>query len=193
MTQPALFAVEDGGHARVADGAFVMSSARAGDDSELAFERAALKRGWRVCSPRGIAEEFDYIVKRKGGRPVVVQVKRAAMQHNKESNYNIRCCKTRGPRASAGVSARRVPYEAEAFDVLAAHLPDLDKFVFFTLGEINGRTSVGYTPPDRRQNQRQQRAVAARNPDNWELLDDVAESLTLSGPTPANVLPPSPY
>ena len=178
MTQPILFAMEDDERSLVTEGAFVMSSARAGDDSELAFERAALQRGWRVCAPKGAAEEFDYIVKRRGGRPVVVQVKRAAMQHSKESNYNIRCCKTRGPRASAGVSARRIPYEVGAFDVLAAHLPDLDKFVFFTLGEINGRTSVGYTPPDRRQNRRQQRAVAARDPDNWELIDAIAESST---------------
>jgi hypothetical protein len=63
--------------------------------------------------------------------------------------------------------------------VLAAYLPDLNQFVFWTFDDISNRVSVRYDPNKH------------RKPGNWDLLNDVAESLTNSGHGTANV-PPHP-
>ena len=65
-----------------------------------------------------------------------------------------------------GRGATRRPYERGDFDVLVAYLPDRDALTFWTFDDIRGRQNVRYNPARHRQ------------PGNWEILSQVAESLT---------------
>jgi hypothetical protein len=102
---------------------------------------------------------------RAGVRPIAVQVKTATLDRGA---YHVSV-----KRATGGLKAR--PYEIHDFDVLAAYLPDLNQFVFWTFDDISSRVSVRYDPNKH------------RKPGNWDLLNDVAESLTNSGHRTANV------
>jgi hypothetical protein len=158
------FALEDGEHSPVTQG-LSLSKNQLGDDSELAFELHAVRRGWTVATPRASAQDFDAIVKRPNYRPIVVQVKRAWATPT--GGYSVPCCRRR-PNG-------RVSYSKDAFDVLAAHLPDSDQFVFFTRTEIGDSGKLSFLPASNRKNARRSDAtVADRLPDNWELLDQVA-------------------
>lgn len=150
--------------------------------SEIAFSLEATSRGWDVCTPLAGTDDYDCIVKRYNTRPIVVQVKRATLLQSE----TWRMFKVTGCPASR-------PYSEMAYDVLAAHLAEVDKWVFFTRQEMGDRTKTTYTLPEDRKLSTKSSALAPRDPDNWDLLHDVAESLTLSGSTPTNVLPPSAY
>jgi hypothetical protein len=180
VTQPVLFAVEDGEHSLVSFG----GSPQCGNDfdrgglSEIAFEMEAIRRGWLVAAARGSGRDFDYIVKRPHlARPVSVQVKYARWTKNTRGcwHYAIKCRRRLGA------------YSASAFDILAAHLGASGKWVFYTRQEIGNRTGTTYLPPESRKTSVSRAAPAARNPDNWELLDQVAspdsqESLGIGQP-----------
>ncbi len=177
MIEVPTFALEDGEHSAVTEG-LALSKNQLGDVSELAFELHAIRRGWTVATPRGSAQDFDAILKRPNLRPIVVQVKRAWA--SPKNGYSVPCCRRR--------PTGRVSYSTDAFDVLAAHLPDTDQFVFFTRGEIGGVGKLSFLPaPSRKNSRRSDATVADRDPDNWELLDQVAamysqESLPLGQP-----------
>ena len=185
MTQPVLFAVEDGEHSAVTRGAAPeFSSKRKGKISEAAFALQAIIRGWDVVNPNGDPDDYDTILKRPSTRPILVQVKRA-MRSVQDNCYRINASRSGGPD-----SKRRILYSHTAFDVLAAHLADVDRWVFYTRAELGNRTQTTYKLPTDRRQVVQRRAPDARDPDNWELLDQVAamysqESLT---PKTADVL-----
>jgi hypothetical protein len=183
VTQPVLFAVEDGEHSAVTDGAASLSACDKGDISELAFEMEAQKRGWIVASARGKSKDFDAIIKRPHLiRPVSVQVKLAnwapgggGKRSQTPCRYAFHCGRVAGP------------YTATAFDILAVHLADLDKWVFYTRAELGNRRRSSYLPPELRKQAIKFTAPDARDPDNWELLDQVAamysqESLSIGQP-----------
>lgn len=180
MTQSVLFATPDSDITPVTEGAAVellcTPTHVKGRISEMAFMLEATLRGWDVCAPAAGVDDYDFIVKRKSLRPVVVQVKRSTRLILKNSHmYSIRAA-----------NPKRL-YSEEAFDVLANHLPDVDMWVFFTRAELGDRKKTTYTLPKDRKQATKCSAPAAREPDNWSLLDDVAQSLTTSGPTPADV------
>ena len=80
MTQPILFALEDGEHALVTDGAVMghpgkKDPTRKGAIVERLFEIAALERGYEIAVNIGGGKDFDYIVRLPRGRPAVVQIK----------------------------------------------------------------------------------------------------------------------
>jgi hypothetical protein len=166
----ALFAIEDGNHSQVALGGEALSACDKGDISELAFEIAAQKRGWIVASARGKSKDFDAIVKRSHLiRPVTVQVKLAnwaaggsGWKPGGAYRYSFPCGRLSGP------------YAVTAFDVLAVHLADIDKWVFYTRAELGNRRRSSYLPAELRKKAVRSSAPDARNPDNWELLDQVA-------------------
>lgn len=141
-----------------------------GKVSEAAFALQAVMRGWDVIDAGG-APDLDRIIKRPHNRPIAVQIKRAYYDAPR-SLYIVNCSKTRRKQGD------RVTYSAMAFDVLAAHLPDIDKWVFYTRPELGNRQKATYILPEIRKNKTRDAACSPRNPDNWELLDDVAESLT---------------
>ncbi len=157
MTQ-ALFAIQDGIHAPVT-GSAILSACRKGEIAETLFIAGAMVQDWEIFTPFGHAQTADVILTRDGVRPLAVQVKTATLDRGA---YHVSV-----KRATGGQKAR--PYEIHDFDVLAAYLPDRNQFVFWTFEDIRGRISVRYDPNRHRQ------------PGNWELLDDVAKSLTNSG------------
>ena len=167
-----LFTMIDAEHSPVTEGA-VLSSSRKGKISEAAFALAAVLRGWDVIDP-GDIEDFDRIIKRAGCRPITVQVKRA-MMYGADKCYRINTSRSGGKGAKA-----RVLYSQHAFDVLAAHLADVDRWVFYTRAELLDRSQAIYMLPSDRKQTTSLRACAAREPDNWALLDEVAASLCVS-------------
>jgi hypothetical protein len=159
-----LFALEDGIHAPITGGA-VLSACRKGEISESLFIVGAQVHDWEIFTPFGHAQTTDVMLTRAGVRPIAVQVKTATLDRGA---YHVSV-----KRATGGLKAR--PYEIHDFDVLAAYLPDLNQFVFWTFDDISNRVSVRYDPNKH------------RKPGNWDLLNDVAESLTNSGHRTANV------
>ena len=174
MTQPSLFALTDGEHSEVTEGGITVPSNNAflpnrcdkGDFSEEAFDMAARLRGYIVASGRGKGRDLDSIVKRPHLlRPVSVQTKLAQWKKHHRSNswyYQVNC-------AQMGK-----PYSPTAFDILAVHLADTDQFVFYTRVELGNRVGFVYLPEHLRKRKANSGSLSARDPDNWELLDQVA-------------------
>jgi hypothetical protein len=163
-----ILALTDSHAALVTEGASVcMSPHVKGRISEMAFALEATRRGWDVCAPSAGMDDYDFIIKRPQMRPVVVQVKWSTLIIKGNSRgYNIRAA-----------NPKRI-YSGSAFDVLASHLPDVNMWVFFRRAELGERTKTTYTLPMDRRLRIKSHALAPRNPNNWHLLDEVAESLT---------------
>ena len=189
MTQPVLFAVEDGEHSPVTEGAAIEQQAkldgpRKGAIVERLFEIAALERGYEIAVNIGGGKDFDYIIRLPGKRPIVVQIKTGSW-HVDYGYYGIKNATTSGI------------YSALAYDVLAVYLADRNQWIFYSRRELGNRCKTSYKPremrtlPRRSCHGRHGETTADRDPDNWELLDDVAQSPILFGPTPPNVPPPS--
>jgi hypothetical protein len=123
--------------------------------SELLFCAQAGMRGWSVFTPVGHAHTVDVCLVKQGGRPIGVQVKTAGM--NRPGEYHLQT----GRGKNVGLT-KKLPYVKGDFDVLAAWLPDVEEFVFWTLDDLAGRITVRYSPKRH------------RAPGNWELLDMAA-------------------
>jgi hypothetical protein len=159
-----LFALEEGIHAPITGGA-ILSACRKGEIAETLFIAGAMVHDWEIFTPFGHAQTADVMLTRANVRPIAVQVKTGTLDRGA---YHVSV-----KRSTGGQKAR--PYEIHDFDVLAAYLPDRNQFVFWTFDDISNRVSVRYDPNKH------------RKPGNWDLLNDVAVSLTNSGPKTANV------
>ena len=156
MTQPVLFATPDSDMAPATVGAvFELSDSRKGDLAEALFIAGCLRRGHEVFKAFGNDHSSDYVII-CANAPVMAQVKTATI--DERGDYTVSVKRGRG--------ATRRPYERGDFDVLVAYLPDRDALTFWTFDDICGRQNVRYNPARHRQ------------PNNWEVLDQVAESLT---------------
>jgi len=175
VTQAALFAVEDGEHSAVTQGGAIYCPGPAdraerrilGDASEFEFCKQAVMRGWQVRHNGGWEPDYDVIV-RKPGQPILtVQIKRAWRSNpvRSEGSYTVFCRKSGEKNAS---------YSLNAFHVLAAHLADVDAWLFFGRHELGDCRSASYTLPQHRKKKRSARKYADRIHDNWELLEQVA-------------------
>jgi hypothetical protein len=160
--------LEEGISAPITGGA-TLSACRKGEISETLFIAGAMVHDWEIFTPFGHAQTADVMLTRANVRPIAVQVKTATLDRGA---YHVSV-----KRATGGLKAR--PYQEHDFDVLAAYLPDLNQFVFWTFDDISSRLSVRYDPNKH------------RRPGNWELLNEVAISLTNFEPRTANV-PPHP-
>lgn len=145
-------------------------SCEKGTHAELLFCAEAGARGWQVLIPMGHSSTVDVWIFRPPGRPVSVQVKRAYA--DRDGDYGVTLAR--------GYDDRKTYREGD-FDILAAYLPELNDFVLWRFSEINDRKKIRYSPKRHRQ------------PGNWGLLDEVAQTLAIVGHTPTNVLPPSIY
>ena len=164
-----LFALSDSVHAPVTEDAMrVLSPCRKGELAETLFIAGAMVHDWEVFTPFGHAQTADLCLVRPGSRPITVQVKTGTIDRGA---YHVSV-----KRGTRGINSR--PYAVGDFDVLAAYLPDRNQFVLWTFEDICSRVSIRYSPERHRQ------------PSNWELLDDVAQSLTISGGRTADVRPP---
>ena len=170
MTQPLLIATLDSDMAPVTEGAVVgveLSDTTKGTISEKLFEVGALRRGWFVASNTGGGNDFDSVIKRAHMPVCVVVQTRSATPYPKQFGCYQFSLSTCGSL-----------YAPTAFHVLAIHLPDTDEFVFFTRAEMGNRKGSSYTRPEHRKFAPRHTAMASRDPNNWNLLDEVAESLT---------------
>ena len=132
---------------------------KTGDISESIFATQALRRGWWVYTSNGHARPADAIVVRPPMRPISIQIKTATVYPDREDTYGVMVCRGKGPV--------KVSYLKGDFDILAAWLPDVEKFVFWRFDEIAERKKIYYSPRRHRQ------------PDNWDLFETlVADIIT---------------
>lgn len=174
MTQSLLLAAPNTDMAPVTEGAVVgpvnARSAMAerhlrGDIAELLFCIAARERGYGVKWMQGNCKGYDVIIERYGQKPLFVQVK---CSNPKPGNnwYAV----------SNNVGG--VVYAPHAYDALALYMWDRGEWVFYTREDLGNRTATTYTPPEMRRQATGSGSPPARSPNNWHLLDEVAESLT---------------
>lgn len=154
----------------------LLTDKQKGDIAEKAFDLAASLRRYTVCRPNGDVPGFDFIVMHPSGALVVIQVKWATKEGNR---YKI-CNHSSG-----------VLYAANAYEVLAVFLPDLNRWVFYTRAELGNRLKTAFIPAADRQRAAKSSAPDHREMDNWNLIDEVAAAKIISGPTPADVPPHS--
>lgn len=188
MIQPILFALEDGEHSPVTGGATVQhppdmdaqdrcekvaALKRRSQIAEVLFLKKAIELGYEAKWMPGNCKNYDVILERHGMRPMFVQVKHALAQRHRCNSYEIR----------NGTGTNNI-YSPTAYDVLAVYLWDRDEWVLYKRAELGPRSRTTYTPREKRTLTRRSRygahgeTVDDRDPDNWELLDDVAESIT---------------
>lgn len=184
MTQPLLLAVPDSEFAPVPDDAVIADlldeeaqnrrekqaeRIKRSKIAELLFCVKAVGLGYEVKWMQSNCKHYDIILERNGMRPMFVQVKCALMCVIKNTKYYQIFNRVRG-------SVK--PYSSTAYDVLAVYLEDRAEWVLYTRAELGNRMSTTYTPPELRRAPVKGSAPDARDPNNWHLLDEVAESLT---------------
>ena len=135
-----------------------LSACRKGEIAEALFAASAMVMDFEVFTPKGHSQTADLCLVRSGCRPMTVQDKTAYFDGIR-GDYSV----------NLGRGLTKEAYRTGDFDVLAAYLPDLNQFVLWTLEDLKGRKKLRYSPERH------------RKPSNWELLDDVAQSLTISG------------
>ena len=145
------------------------NNSQTGNVHEAAFIYFATDRSWEVYGASvGNDQSADKIVTKPGVKATTVQIKTGTIEAGRKG-YAI--------SVTRGKGGTKRSYAKHDFDVLAVYLPDRKQFAFWTYDQVAGRKTIRYNPD------------IHFAPDNWDLLDNVAESLTASGPTPANVLP----
>ena len=184
MTQPILFAVEDGEYSPVTEGAaewpLSLNRSDKGDVSELAFELEARRRGWIVCTPRGNTRGFDCVVLRPESVPVLVQIK-AGTWIAEKSFYQFN-------NSKAGQI-----YSEAAYDIMAVHLVREDRWVFFSRPEMGNRLYGRYSVSDAENFfPRKHPSLCGAPVDNWDRIDEVASSKIISGAYPPTCPTPQP-
>jgi hypothetical protein len=130
----------------------VLSARDKGAHAELLFCAEAGARGYTIFTPLVGSPKADVCLKMGQGPYVGIQVKRACFNTQADGYYKVH------------TSSRNKKYSTGDFDVLAAYLPDLHEFVFWHLAEVAHYGQISYSP------------VRHRDPNNWELLDALAES-----------------
>jgi len=128
-----------------------MTDCEKGTSAEVRFNIEADGRGWKVYVPLGHAHATDIVILRPKKRPACIQIKTATYYPRRDAY---------GVSTSRGSKNKKI-YARGDFQILAAWLPDRQKFVFWRFDEIRKRKKINYTPRLHRQ------------PDNWDLLDTV--------------------
>jgi hypothetical protein len=127
-----------------------MNSAQKGNHAELLFCAEAGARGYGIYAPWGGDQKVDVCLSNPKGGYIGVQVKRACLSTTNPGLYKINTASR-----SSGL------YDGNAFDVLAAYLPDRNEFVFWHIEEIRQYGQISYSPKKHRQ------------PGNWQLLEEL--------------------
>jgi hypothetical protein len=143
------------------------SNSQTGNVHEAAFIYFATDRGWEVYGASvGHDQSADKIVTKPGVKATTVQIKTGTIEADRKG-YAISVTRGKGNTKRS--------YARHDFDVLAVYLPDRKQFAFWTYEQVGGRKTIRYNPDTH------------FAPGNWDLLNDVAESLTNSGPGTADV------
>lgn len=137
-----------------------LASNQKGAHTELLFCAEAGARGYTIFMPLVGSPRADLCLKMGQGPYIGIQVKLACINTQRPGLYKV------------NTSPMKNKYSPGDFDILAAYLPDLNAFVFWHLDEIAQYGQISYSPSKH------------RDPDNWELLDEVAaaNSRTISDP-----------
>lgn len=170
-----IFATPDSDMAPITEGAAFdarLTDKQKGDIAEKAFDLAASLRRYTVCRPSGEVPGFDFIVMHPSGAWIVIQVKWATKEG---SRYKV-------PNNSNGVL-----YSADAYEVLAVYLPDLNRWVFYTRAELGNRIKTAFIPAADRRRAAKSSAPDHREVENWNLLDEFAAEKINSGSRTADV------
>ena len=140
---------------------------RRADITEWLFCIAARERGYRAKHFGSQCKGYDVILERDGMRPIFVQVKYGVLHRVSDNQltgaYQIWNC------------SRGKIYDHAAYDILAFYMWDREEWLLFQRNEFGNQSSARYLPPEWRRTPRKSAAhLDDRNPDNWELLDQVA-------------------
>jgi hypothetical protein len=98
----------------------VLSARDKGAHAELLFCAEAGARGYTIFTPLVGSPRADVCLKMGQGPYIGIQVKRACLSTQADGFYKV------------STSSRNKKYSTGDFDVLAAYLPDLHEFVFYT-------------------------------------------------------------
>jgi hypothetical protein len=142
-----------------------------GDIAELLFCLSARQRGYRFKLLGSNCEGYDVILERADMRPMFVQVKHGLLQEERRRTSTSR-------RYFVPNNKQGKLYSQTAYDVLAFYMWERDEWLFYTREELGNRTATSWTPPELSSRPSPPSAPNARDPNNWHLLDKVAESLT---------------
>jgi hypothetical protein len=178
VTQPVLFAVEDGEHSAVTDGGIIIPADAAerstkaaeerkrGDIAEYRCAEQLTLRGYSCTVLGGRFKGFDIIADRDDIRAQHVQVKHGFL--GACGYYKIK-------NGSASVT-----YSPTAYDILVFYMWDRDQWLVYSRSELGARSNTSYTPHELRQIARKSsygthgEIMADRQPNNWELFDQLA-------------------
>ena len=173
MTQPALFAVEDGEHSAVAEGGIItlsdcellqvraLENSIRGDIAEYRCAEQLTRRGYSCTVLGGRFKGFDVIADREDIRAQHVQVKHGFLDGNNRYQIQNKAC-------------NRI-YGATEYDILVFYMWDRDEWLIYGRSEFGDMVGISYVPPNLRKNTRCERAGPAdRDPNNWELFDQLA-------------------
>ncbi len=173
MTQPNLFALTDGEHSEVTEGGIMTlsdhellqvkasSNFARGDIAEYRCAEALTWRGYSCTVLGGRFKGFDLIADRDGIRAQHVQVKHGFLDGKNRYLINHK-------------SHNRL-YSATDYDIFVYYMWDRDQWLVFSRAEFGNMVGISYIPPDLRKNSRYERSGPAdRQPNNWELFDQLA-------------------
>jgi hypothetical protein len=103
-----------------------------GEWAELVFAMRALEHGLRLWRPWGESSGYDWVVERKGGRMLRVQVKSTIFPE--------------GAGYSCTLKDSRGPYKKNSFDFVAAFVIPEDLWYIIPEKKVRGMWSVGLHP-----------------------------------------------
>jgi len=172
MTQ-AIFAIPDSDFAPVTEDGIIVCPdaaercakaaeqlARA-DIAEFRCAEQLTQRGYSCTVLGGRFKGFDIIADREDIRPQHVQVKHGFLTDNRYIIVN------RGGDSQI--------YSPTAYDILVYYMWDRDQWLVYGRAEFGDMSGISYMPPDLRKNARPRRpGPADRDPNNWELFDQLA-------------------
>ena len=174
MTQPLLIATLDSDMAPVTEDGIIVCPdaaerwARAAEQlarADIAEFRCAeqlTQRGYSCTVLGGRFKGFDIIADREDIRPQHVQVKHGFLLA--DNRYIIV-----NRRGDGQV------YSPTAYDILVYYMWDRDQWLVYGRAEFGDMSGISYMPPDLRKNVRYRRSGPAdRDPNNWELFDQLA-------------------
>jgi hypothetical protein len=111
-------------------------NSRIGATSELAFALKVHALGFDIYSPWGHAQKTDLIIRKPLSRPLSIQIKKATAKSNETWQVSTSTKK----RTANGVIWNN--YKIGDFDILAAHILELDCWSLWRIEDIAGKSSI---------------------------------------------------
>ena len=131
--QDTLFNIDDYG---IVSDEVSNDNARIGATSELTFALKAHSMGYEIYSPWGHAQKTDLIIRKPPFRPLSIQIKKATAKSNEVWQVSTSTKK----RTANGVIWNN--YKIGDFDILAAHILELDYWSLWRIEDIAGKSSI---------------------------------------------------